>query len=61
MLVNVQAFILNSCRHSKTVNPLDAIEKKESTSCCPKIYNEDAEAFCPKETPTVAVESPIAC
>ena len=61
MFIHVQSFVLNTGRHPKAVELLDAIEEKEAAGCSPAVDDEDAEAFCPKEAPAVAIESSVAC
>ena len=61
MFVNVQSFVLNTGRHPKAMKFLDAKEEKEAAGSSPEVDDKDAEAFCPKETPAVAVESAIGC
>ena len=59
MFVDVETFLLDAGRYTKTVELLDAIEESESTSCCPKVDDEDAEALSTEESPTVTIESTV--
>ena len=61
MFVNVQSFVLNTSRHPKAVKLLDTKEEKEAAGSGPEVNDKDAEAFSPKETPAVTVESAVAC
>ena len=59
MLVNVQAFILDAGRNTQAVKLLYAVEKGETTYGCPKVDDEDAEAFGSEEAPAIPVEDAI--
>jgi hypothetical protein len=60
MFVNVQSFVLNTGRHPKAMKFLDAKEEKEAADSSPTVDDKDAEAFCPKEAPAVAIERAVA-
>ena len=60
MFVNVQSFVLNTGRHPKAMKFLDAKEEKEAAGSSPTVDDKDAEAFCPKEAPAVAIERAVA-
>ena len=60
MFINVQSFVLNTCRHPKAVELLDAKEEKEAAGSSPKVDDKDAEAFSPEEAPAVTIQSAVA-
>ena len=56
MLVDIEAFFLNSLVNTQAGNLLDSPEE-DNTSCgCPKVDAEDTEALSSEETETATIE-----
>ena len=56
MLVDIEAFFLNSLVNTQAGNLLDSPEEDNACCGCPKIDAEDAEALSSEETETATVE-----
>ena len=56
MLVDIEAFFLNSLVNSQAGNLLDSPEEDNACCSCPKVDAEDTEALCSEETETATVE-----
>jgi len=59
MLVNIEAFFLNSVTYAQTMQFLDAIEQGETTDSSPKVDDQYAKALGSEESPAVTVEGTI--
>ena len=59
MFVNVETFLFNTLVNTQAMQLLDAVEQGETTSSSPKVNDENTEALCTEESPTVTVERTI--
>jgi hypothetical protein len=60
VLIDIEAFFLNALVDAQTMQFLDAIEESEATNCSPEVDNEDTEALCSEESPTMTIEGAVA-
>ena len=60
MLVDIEAFFLNSVTYAQTMQLLDTIEQSETTDSSPKVDDQYAKALGSEESPAVTVEGAVA-
>ena len=59
MFIDVETFFFYTFVNAQSVNIFYSIEQNYTTSSCPEVDDEDAEALSTEETPTVTVESTV--
>ena len=60
MFVNIESFLLNTCRNAKSVNLIECLEDDESHACCPDTDHKCSEYLCSEEAESMSVEYPLA-
>lgn len=59
MLVDVETFLLNSCRNAETEDLVETLEDYEAHECGPASNDKDTKDFCAEEAPAVSVEKAL--